>query len=556
MSPLDDALLQLVLQTLTESSLEQIQQHQQRQQQQQQQLQQEAIEQQRQQQQLQEEAIERQLALQLLAQSSLQQLQSCSADAGTQQRSEVNTSEAPEAMQGQTTLQDLSAEQSMQQLGVSTSEAHEHLLKSLTETALTSLHQEQQQQQEQQQLLQQQQEVYQQQQRLLEQQSAVHDALLQQQQWEQAQQQQQVYAEQQKLIQQQQTMLEALQLQQRQQQEQQRQHQQQQLQQQHQQQQQQQLAVAACKADHIVCSQLDRKKAATTKHPTHGADTTSSGTAYAVQQDNVDPHHLKRQSLDAQPPCLAASSDPSSPPPMPAQTPPQPALSPAAAAAAATGKGAAPAAAHVPCALSAKDSHTDHSSTSDSHPGPASTAPAPGLSAAATAEPLISSAPIVSQHSGASSGHSQLHPSLLTPLAAFPALLLQPGAQPASLPQAYVMVPASAYTANGLPMLPSSFMQPAQQLPHLSAHAPALAEHGTRPPVAMTCSVEQQQQQQQQQQQRIEGNSQPDGPAQGAGIIDGSGCRGSEAPLTFPPMSQQQPGRHFVLTLRTRCNLW
>ena len=582
LSPLDDALLQLVLQTLTESSLEQIQQHQQYQQQQQQQLQQEAIEQQRQQQQqlqhLEEEAIKRQFALQLLAQSSLQQLQSCSADAGTQIRSEVSASEAPGALQGQTGLQDLNAEQSMQQLGVSASEAHEDLLKSLANTALTHLHQEQQQQQEQQQLLQQQQEVYEQQQRLLEQQSAVHDALLHQRQWEQAQQQQQVYAEQQKLIQQQQTMLEALQRQQQEQQRQQQQEQQQQQQQeqqrqqleqqqqqqeQQQQQQEQQVAITACKAGHAVCSQLDHKKAACTKHPTDGTDRTSvgcsGGTTFEVQQDSADPHHLQSLVLNVQSPFQPTSSDPSPPPPMPAQTPTQPVLSPAAAAE----KVATQPAAHLPCALSAEDSHIDHSGTSDSQTVPASTACAPGLSAAATAERHTSSAQTISQLSNTGSGGSQLQPSLLSTPAAFPAFLLQPGTQPASLPQAYFMVPASAYTAHGLPMLPSSLLQPAHQLcpllpPALPVHTPVLAQHATDAQIAVNCSVARQEQEQQQEgqqhQQQIEGNAESDGPAQfGAGIIDSTGCRDSEVSLTLLPMSQRQPGRHAVLKQRTCC---
>ena len=545
LSPLDDALLQLVLQTLTESSLEQIQQHQQRQQhqqQQRQQLQQQAMEQQQwQQQQLQEEAIEQQLALQLLAQCALQQLQSCSADAVSQQRSEVSASAAPGAVQDQITLQDLSAEQSMQHLGVNASEAHEDLLKSLTKTALTNLHEEQQQQEQQQQLLQQQQEVYEQQQRLLEQQSAVHDALLQQRQWEQAQQQQQVYAEQQKLIQQQQTMLEALQLQQRQQQQQQQ--QQQQMEEQQQQQQHQQLAVAACKAGHAVCSQLDHNKDARAKHPKYGSDMTSSGTTFEIQQDSADPHSLQSQSFNAQSPFRLTSIDPSSPPSMPAQAPPQPALSPAAADAAAE-KGLTQVPAHLPCAPSARDAHTDHSSTSDSQTVPASPPSAPGLSAAATAEPCTSSALTISQHSQASSVHSQLQPSLLSPTAAFPAFLLQSGAQPASLPQAYFMVPASAYTANGLPMLPSSLLQPAHPLPPLlpptcPVHAQALAQRATDDQVAVTCSVDQQQ---------IEGNTESVGLAQaGAGIIDSSGCRDLEVLPPFLPKSQHQPGIHHVL---------
>ena len=548
LSPLDDALLQLVLQTLTESSLEQIQQHQQRQQhqqQQRQQLQQQAMEQQQwQQQQLQEEAIEQQLALQLLAQCALQRLQSCSADAVSQQRSEVSASAAPGAVQDQITLQDLSAEQSMQHLGVNASEAHEDLLKSLTKTALTNLHEEQQQQEQQQQLLQQQQEVYEQQQRLLEQQSAVHDALLQQRQWEQAQQQQQVYAEQQKLIQQQQTMLEALQLQQRQQQQQQ---QQQQMEEQQQQQQHQQLAVAAWKAGHAVCSQLDHNKDARAKHPKYGSDMTSSRTTFEIQQDSADPHSLQSQSFNAQSPFRLTSTDPSSPPSMPAQAPSQPALSPAAADAAADAaaeKGSTQVPAHLPCAPSARDAHTDHSSTSDSQTVPASPPSAPGLSAAATAEPCTSSALTISQHSQASSVHSQLQPSLLSPTAAFPAFLLQSGAQPASLPQAYFMVPASAYTANGLPMLPSSLLQPAHPLPPLlpptcPVHAQALAQRATDDQVAVLCSVDQQQ---------IEGNTESVGLAQaGAGIIDSSGCRDLEVLPPFLPKSQHQPGIHHVL---------
>ena len=168
LSPLDDALLQLVLQTLSESSLEQLQQHQQRQQQEQQAHQQDAIQQ--------------QLALQLLAQSSLQQVQK----------------------------QD-KYQQQEQQDEQQTSDAHEAMLQSLAEAALVGFNQEQQQQQEQQKLLEQQQAVYEQQQQLLQQQSAVHDALLQQQQWDQAHQQQQLFTEQQRLIKHQQAMLQTLQ---------------------------------------------------------------------------------------------------------------------------------------------------------------------------------------------------------------------------------------------------------------------------------------------------------------------------------------------------------
>ena len=168
LSPLDDALLQLVLQTLSESSLEQLQQHQQRQQQEQQAHQQDAIQQ--------------QLALQLLAQSSLQQIQ---------KQDEYQQQEQQDEQQ--------------------TSDAHEAMLQSLAEAALVGLSQEQQQQQEQQKLLEQQQAVYEQQQQLLQQQSAVHDALLQQQQWDQAHQQQQLFTEQQSLIKHQQVMLQTLQ---------------------------------------------------------------------------------------------------------------------------------------------------------------------------------------------------------------------------------------------------------------------------------------------------------------------------------------------------------
>ena len=173
LSPLDDALLQLVLQTLSESSLEQLQQHQQRQQQEQQAQQQEAL--------------EHQLTLQLLAQANLQEMQGQHAHA--QQQGDNQAAEPREGM-----------------------------LQGLAEAALAGLSQEQLQQQEQQKLLQQQQEVYEQQQLLLQQQTAVHDALLQQQQWEQAHEQQQVYAQQQQLITQQQAMLDALNKQQQQQQ--------------------------------------------------------------------------------------------------------------------------------------------------------------------------------------------------------------------------------------------------------------------------------------------------------------------------------------------------
>ncbi len=168
LSPLDDALLQLVLQTLSESSLEQLQQHQQRQQQEQQAHQQDAIQQ--------------QLALQLLAQSSLQQIQKQDEEQQQQQQDEQQSSDA-----------------------------HEAMLQSLAEAALAGLSQEQQQQQEQQKLLEQQQAVYEQQQQLLQQQSAVHGALLQQQQWDRAHQQQQLFTEQQRLINHQQAMLQTLQ---------------------------------------------------------------------------------------------------------------------------------------------------------------------------------------------------------------------------------------------------------------------------------------------------------------------------------------------------------
>ena len=162
--PVDDALLQLVLQTLAESSLEQVSQHQQRKQQQQQ-VQQQA-------------ALESQVALQLL----------------TEQVQKQATPEQP-------------AQQDEQQAAAE----HNPMLQTLAETALASLSHEQQHQEEQQQLLQQQQEVFEQQQLLLQQQAAVRDALVQQHQWEQAQRQEQVFAEQQRLIEQQQAMLQALQ---------------------------------------------------------------------------------------------------------------------------------------------------------------------------------------------------------------------------------------------------------------------------------------------------------------------------------------------------------
>ena len=263
LSPLDDALLQLVLQTLSESSLEQLQSHQQRQQQQQQQLQQEAI--------------ERQLTLQLLAQSSLHQMQSHAMQTRLQEEPGLNTAGVPEAMPadlGQTHLNGLSQEQSQQQIDTSAYEAHEALLASLAQTALAELSQEKQQEQEQQTPLQQQQEVFEQQQRLLQQQSTVHDALLQQRQWEQAQQQRQVYAEQQKLIQQQQAMLDALQ--------------------------QQQQATAAQLTEQAISSQL-------------GVDSISTGNKASAQPLPLSTAEMQLQGSHAPHPAQVIADDPPSP---------------------------------------------------------------------------------------------------------------------------------------------------------------------------------------------------------------------------------------------------
>ena len=257
MSALDDALLQLVLQALSEISLGQIQHHQQEVQQQQQQAQQDANAQ--------------QLALQLVAQSSLaftqqqaiaQELQQQAIAQETQQQAIAQelqqqaiaqeTQQQAIAQQQAKMLHQQQQEQQQQRLcpdgealdtaapfsqqqatafdcqqparahiqahwrqspgqfpAIAADSDRDVALQTLAESALTGLFHEQQQAQEQ--LLEQQQQVYSQHHQLLEQQAALHAALVRQEQWEQAQQQQLVYAEQQTLIEQQQDMLNVLQ---------------------------------------------------------------------------------------------------------------------------------------------------------------------------------------------------------------------------------------------------------------------------------------------------------------------------------------------------------
>lgn len=505
MSPLDDALLQLVLQTLTESSLEQIQEHQQRQQQGQQQRQ--------------LEAMDRQLTLQVQAQQSQQQAPSGLAESHTQQQTDVSASEASAAgREGltQPVLNGSTAEQSLHQVDMSVSEAREAMLKNLAQNALTNLHHEQQQQQEQQQLLQQQEEVYEQQQCLLEQQSAVYDALLQQQQWELAQQQQQVYAEQQKLIEQQQSMLEALQ-------------------------QQQQLAVAAYQAGQEA-SKLDHNGAMCMKHGTGASDKAP------CEQRSPDPHDTPDQSFSAQPPSQPTLSDPSSPPPMPAQRSAhdQPAQSPATLPAHA--EAATQAAPHLPCSQPGEGLHINHSDTPHPQTAPGYPSAAASTAAARSAitgeQPPTSRTQLVSQHSDASSGHSNLQPSVPATSAALHSLLLQPWAQPGPLPQAYFLIPASEYQASGLLVLPATLLSPVPALPP-AAYAPISAQHAIDAQLPAAVSQVHHEQQQQ-------GTCSTDVLAKvGAGSVGGVGCEDSEASQVFTSASHQQPGRHDELTHST-----
>lgn len=523
-SPLDDALLQLVLQTLTESSLEQIQQHQQRQQQHQQ---------------LQHEAIERQLALQLLSLSPLREAPSCYAGTRGPQCSRASASEAPAAvLEGvtQPELSGLNNEHSQQQVGVSACEAHEALLESLAQTALANLHQEQQQQQEQQQLLQQQQEVYEQQQCLLEQQSAVHDALLQQQQWEQAQQQQQVYAEQHQLIQQQQTMLEASQ--------------------------QQQLAVAAGRTVQSVSSQLDRNRAVCMTNGSGESDRAPHDMSVGAQQHSPDPHDTPDASPTAQPASQPPFTDPSSPPSMRAQPSAQPTLVPAAIAASSEATQAAPP--HLPCSPPAEESCPEHSGTAHPPAAPAyqSAAARPTAARSAAEEPHPSTTQLISQHRHASSAHNMLQPPVLAAQAAFHSFLPQPGAQPGPLPQAYYLIPASAYQASGLPVLPTTFLPPvpAHQLPAvpLAAHVSESTQHAIDAQLPAAHPQGQQQQQQQHDQQQYhqqQGGCNADmladlgaGNVQGFGSQDcGLGSQDYEAAQALMATSRQESGRHDVL---------
>ena len=464
LSPLDDALLQLVLQTLSESSLDQVQEHQHRQQ--------------RQQQQLQQEAIERQLALQLLAQSSLQQMHSHATLEQNRPSADVSVSEAAEqllASLDEAAPSSLSAQQSVHQVGVGASEAHEALLATLAQTALVGLDQEHQQQHAQQMLLQQQQEVYQQQQCLLEQQSAVHDALLQQQRWEQAQQQQQVYCEQQKLIQQQQVMLDALQQAQQQQ-------QQKQLQQQLQQ---QQCATAGRLTEPVACPQ----------------------------------EQLPYQVLKTQTSAQTTASDPPSPPPLHPQAAILPA--PAAAAAAAVEEVTAVAAATEEAAAVAASSRSAHPADGPVAETAISTGPAGSLQSHAEASsacarqatsqgleaskcislslpPQLATSPqqapashaqLARQQSTANPDHGHLLPTVTAGPVSFNPFQLQPGAVPGSLPQAYYLVPAAAFPGAETPMVPPTLLSPlpAQSVFHmptaaLPAQSSALAQQSPHLP--------------------------------------------------------------------------
>jgi len=434
--PVDDALLQLVLQTLSESSLEQLQQHQQRQQQEQQTQQQEAM--------------ERQLALQLLAHSSLHQMH-----------------------------RQVEAEQSQQQGDLQATQAHEAMLQALAEAALAGLSQERQQQEEQQKLLQQQQEVYEQQQQLLQQQSAVRDALEQQQQWHQAQQQQQLFAEQQKLILQQQAMLAALQ----------------------QQQQQQESLGPNTRGVH-----MQTQAQAGSDPGTWGQeDTVSEGLRGPVQQygNGILPLRGTVYSSTQQP-----VQDPASPPSLSSV----PQHTPAAAAVVQAAVEAAEAAgAQVPPPAGATGIHTkpweivnatipELLDTQDAIlPPSAEAAPCSGHSASLSLLPP-------GWHQSA--GSDSQHPTQPVPLRAAQVIeaaadSVQTAGMPQSLaPQAYYLIPASAYINGALPMpLPAALPQhasPAQTLPLMPMDLQAAPQVKLSSTVSAPPNVHMLQQQQQQ----------------------------------------------------------
>ena len=539
LSPLDDALLQLVLQTLTESSLEQVQQHQQRQQHQQQQLQQEAI--------------ERQLALQLLAQSSLQQMQSHATQEQKHPSADVDVSEAAEqllASLDQVAPPGLTTQQSQAQLGVGASEAHEALLASLAQTDLAGLDQEHQQQQAQQMLLQQQQEVYEQQQQLLEQQSAVHNALLQQQQWEQAQQQQQVYAEQQKLIQQQQMMLEALQ----------------QMQQQQQKQQQQ-----------ATDDQLTEQAACPQQLPTQALNAQTSAQTTFKDPASPPPLHPQASILHVPAPAAAAAAAMEEPAAMAAAAAATEEAAVVAAAAAAIQEAAAVAAAarccsNVQTAAAAASSSTAQPANDPVAETAGSTQLASKLQSFAKASSaynrqagslgleaseVLSSAPSQSSTSPQQTpaGHAQLahqqstadpdHTHFLPPVTAAPVSFnpfsLQPGAVPGSLTQAYYLVPAAAFHGTEIPMLlpaplhPLGLQHGSQMSTALPAQSSALAEQMAHLPL-------ERQQQQQQQQKKSEGVMDMSAIPE-AGNIGDAAFKPLEASAGLVVASQQQQGR-------------
>ncbi len=401
LSPLDDALLQLVLQTLSESSLEQLQQHQQQQQQEQVAHQQDAIQQ--------------QLALQLLAQSSLQQIQKQDED-----------------------------QQQQQQDNRQSSNAHEAMLQSLAEAALAGLSQEQQQQQEQQKLLEQQQAVYEQQQQLLQQQSAVHDALLQQQQWDQAHQQQQLFTEQQRLINHQQAMLQTLQ------------------------EEQQESLLMSHHA--VLQAQMQLE-----------AEPDSCGGTQAIAQTMGS--NVRQQSISVSPPGVVP--DPPSPeaqqtPIQAASAPPLPTgvseaeahgaarLAAAAAAAAAAQAGesvsnpivSAKSAAEQTCCLD-----VNHASTQ------ALTQATLNAPVAVSAQHTSLPPPLIPCSESTAQPQQQAQALPATSAAVFAAASLLPGSagMPAFTPQAYYLIPASAYGHGALPML-----LPAAAAAAVPQHAPHL----------------------------------------------------------------------------------
>ena len=416
LSPLDDALLQLVLQTLSESSLEQVQQHQQRQQQEQQAQQQEAI--------------ERQVSLQMLAQLSLQQMQNQAGQKEVQEKDAIERQLALRMLAQETLPQMRSPdvqEPAQQQNEQQAADMHEAMLQALAETALAGLSQEQQQQQEQQKLLQQQQEVYEQQQQLLQHQSAVHDALLQQQQWEQAQQQQQVFAQQQQLIKQQQAMLQAMQ-----------------------QQQQESLA-------HIShhTGQLEPQSM-----PISGSDASADEEAsnFAVQQDD---NAGRVQQAGASSASQAAAQDPPSPPALRLQHQQKPA---AEAAAAADAEG--------PAVAYTLDGDTAQYNTPELVEV---TVPASELSNTLLMPPAaLLHLPTASPHEQSSAA---VHPQSQVPtvtLSAAPAAA--PAAPLASTPEAYYLIPASAFDA-GLGTFPKTrpvaLPRQTHKLPPAPLEAPA-----------------------------------------------------------------------------------